>query len=127
MSIWHGESGKKPTGGKIHLARKKRKFELGRHPTYAKIGEEKRITVDTKGGNTKVKLTSVSFVNLIDPKTHRAKKVKILDVITNPANPDLARRKAITKGAIVNTELGKAKIVSRPGQHGVANAIIVES
>jgi len=126
MVIWHGESGRKPTGGKIQLARKKRKYELGREPVYPKMGEEKRATVKTKGGNEKIKLLSLSFVNVLDTKNKTAKKVKVLDVITNPANPDLARRKIITRGAIVNTELGKVRITSRPTQHGVANAVLFE-
>lgn len=126
MAMWHGESGRKHTGGKIQLARKKRKYELGREPVYPKIGEEVRKNVRTKGGNEKVKLSSLSFVNVVDMKTRTAKKVKILDVVTNPANPDLARRKVVTRGAIVNTELGKVKITSRPTQHGVANAVLVK-
>lgn len=126
MATWHGESGRKRTGGKINLARKKRRYELGGYPSHTKIGEEKRTIVNTKGGNSKVKLTSLSFVNVTDPRTNTTKKVRIIDVLTNPANPDLARRKVITKGAIVNTESGKAKIVSRPGQDGVANAIKIE-
>lgn len=126
MVIWHGESGKKRTGGKIQLARKKRKYELGREPIYPKIGEEKRIFDRTKGGNEKVKLKSMSFVNVVDTKNKIAKKVKILDVVTNPANPDLVRRKVVTRGTIVNTELGKARITSRPTQHGIANAVLVE-
>ena len=126
MVLWHGESGRKRTGGKIHLSVKKRKYELGREPIYPRIGEEKRTTIKTRGGNEKIKLRSVSFVNVLDQKNKTAKKVKILDVITNPANLDLARRKVITRGAIINTELGKARITSRPTQHGVANAVLVE-
>lgn len=126
MVIWHGESGRKHTGGKIRLARKKRKYELGREPVYPRIGEEKRTVIVTKGGGRKVKLSSLSFVNVLDTKNKTAKKVKILDVVTNPANPDMARRKVVTRGAIVNTELGKAKITSRPTQHGVANAVLIE-
>jgi len=126
MAIWHGESGRKLTGGKIKLARKKRKYELGREAVYPKIGDEKRRSIRTKGGGKKIKLASLSFVNVFDTKNKTAKKVKILDVITNPANPDLARRKIVTRGAIINTELGKAKITSRPTQHGVANAILIE-
>ena len=126
MVLWHGESGRKFTGGRIQLARKKRKYELGREPVYPKIGEEKRKVVETKGGGEKIKLSSFSFVNVLDTKSKTAKKVKIIDVVTNPANPDLARRKVVTRGAIINTELGRAKITSRPTQHGVANAVLVQ-
>ena len=126
MVLWHGESGRKSTGGKIQSARKKRKYELGRETVYPKIGEEKRTVIVTKGGGKKVKLSSLSFVNVLDKKNGTAKKVKILDVITNTANPDLARRKVVTRGAVVNTELGKAKITSRPTQHGIVNAVLIE-
>ncbi|MBI1978967.1 MAG: 30S ribosomal protein S8e [Candidatus Aenigmarchaeota archaeon] len=126
MVMWHGESGKKLTGGKIQLARKKRKYELGGEPVYPKIGNELRKIVRIKGGDNKVKLSSLSFVNVVDMKTRTAKKVKILDVVTNPANPDLARRKVVTRGAVINTEIGKARITSRPSQHGIANAVLLE-
>ena len=35
------------------------------------------------------------------------------------------RRNTITKGAIVDTSAGLAKVVSRPGQTGTINAILV--
>ncbi|MEM5829851.1 MAG: 30S ribosomal protein S8e [Candidatus Aenigmatarchaeota archaeon] len=125
MSIWHGEKGRKETGGKIILARKKRKRELGNPPTFTKIGKEERKKYRTKGGGEKIKAFSVEFANVLDPKTNTTKKVKILDVLENPANPHFVRRKIVTKGAIIDTELGKAKVTSRPGQNGVVNAILI--
>ncbi|MHA1294432.1 MAG: 30S ribosomal protein S8e, partial [Promethearchaeota archaeon] len=41
------------------------------------------------------------------------------------ASKDLNRRHIITKGSIVETELGRARITSRPGQHGVLNGILI--
>jgi small subunit ribosomal protein S8e len=32
----------------------------------------------------------------------------------------------ITKGAILQTPLGQARVTSRPGQHGVVNAVLVQ-
>ena len=125
MSIWHGEKGKTPTGGKINLARKKRKYELGSSPLFTKMEKEKRIVKKTKGGGFKVKAPSVEFVNVLDKTTNTIKKVKILDVIQNSANPHFVRRKIITKGTIVETELGNARITSRPSQHGVVNALLL--
>ncbi len=124
MAIWHGELGRKNTGGKIQLARKKRKYELGRDATHTRIGEESTSIVRTKGGNKKIRLSAMSFVNVNDKET--TKKVKILEVVTNPANPDLARRKVVTKGAIVKTEIGEARITSRPTQDGIANAVLLK-
>lgn len=124
MAIWHGELGRKNTGGKIQIARKKRKYELGRDATHTRIGEESTRIVRTKGGNKKIRLSAMSFVNVNDKDA--TKKVKILEVVTNPANPDLARRKVVTKGAIVKTEIGEARITSRPTQDGIANAVLLK-
>lgn len=126
MSFWHGESGRTPTGGKIVRNRKKRKYELGSLPLFTKLGKEKRITVETKGGGHKTKAAYVEFVNVIDKKSKMAKKVKILNILENVANLHYVRRGILTKGAIINTELGKARITSRPSQHAIVNAILVE-
>ncbi len=128
MAIWHGDRGRKVTGGKIRLhAKKKRKSELGREFVKTKISEkEKRKIVRTKGGGIKIKLKEVVYANVTDPKTKKTKKAKVLDVIENPANPQLVRSKIITKGAIIKTEIGKAKVTSRPGQDGVLNAVLIE-
>ena len=125
MAIWHGESGRKRTGGRIKLSRKKRKYELGNGSINPRIGEESRVNARTKGGNIKVKVSSLSFINVVDAKSNVTKNVKVLDVIENPANTDLVRRKIVTKGTVVNTELGKAKITSRPTQNGTANAVLI--
>lgn len=121
MANWHGEKGRKPTGGKINIGRGKRKYELGSLPLHTEIGKAKIKIVRTKGGGKKVKASSVEFVNVVSGK--EAKKVKILDVVETPSEPNLARRKIITKASIVKTELGLVKITSRPSQHGIVNAV----
>ena len=126
MAVWHGRKGKKYTGGEIVISRKKRKYELGRQPILVKIGKEDRFSLRTKGGGEKIRATNVEFANVLDPSTKKVQKTKILDVLENPANPQLVRSKIITKGAIIKTELGNARITSRPTQHGVVNAVIVE-
>lgn len=126
MGVWHGERGRKPTGGLIQPHRKKRKYELGSLPTHPKIGKEKRKIVRTKGGGKKIRLQAIEFANVLDASKTFSKKVKILDVIENPANPQWVRSKTITKGTIIKTELGNARVTSRPSQHGVVNAVIVE-
>lgn len=124
MARWHGEKGKKLTGGKIHLGRGKRKYEMGNLPLHTKLGKEEIKVMRTKGGNKKVKATSVEFVNVISDK--ETKKVKILDIVDNPADPHLSRRGIITKGSILKTEFGLVKVTSRPSQHGIVNAIVLE-
>jgi small subunit ribosomal protein S8e len=127
MAFWHGEKGKRKTGGEIALARGKRKHELGSSPTHTEIGEQdKRKIHEGKAGNTKVRAVSAQFANVLDPKTKTTKKVKILDIVENKANPHYVRRLIITKGSIIKTEEGNARVVSRPSQHGIVNAIKIE-
>lgn len=127
MAKWHGEKGKKATGGKIKLARKKRKYELGSLPLQTRIGKESRVMKRAKGGKLKIKASSVEFANVLDPNTRTSKKVKIIDILENLANPHFVRRGLITKGCIIKTEIGNARVTSRPSQHGIVNAILVES
>ncbi len=126
MSIWQGRSRRKPSGGRIILARKKRKRELGREPAFTKVAEEneKKKIIRTYGGNRKVRLIEALYANVFE--NGKGKKVKILNVIENPANRQYVRRNIITKGAIIETEAGKAIVTSRPGQHGVVNAVLIK-
>ncbi|RLF78854.1 30S ribosomal protein S8e, partial [Thermococci archaeon] len=124
MAIWQGRSLKKPSGGRIILARKKRKRELGRESAFTRVVEDKeeRKIIRTYGGNRKVRLVKALYANVFD--NGKGKKVKILSVVENPANRQYVRRNIITKGAIIQTEIGKAIVTSRPGQDGVVNAVL---
>jgi len=126
MTKWHIDRGKKVTGGKIHSHRKKRRFQRGSLPLLTKLGKEKKRKERKRGESTKLKLITTEFANVIDPKTNKTKKVKILDVLRNEADPHYVRREIITKGTIIKTDLGEARVVSRPSQDGVVNAIIVQ-
>jgi len=126
LGRWHGEKGRKKTGGKINPHRKKRKYEGGSEAMYTLAGKDKKRFYRTKGGGIKVKAAAVEFVNVYDPKAKIMKKVKILDIVKNPTNPHFVRRGIVTKGCIVRTELGMARVTSRPSQMGVASAVVVE-
>ncbi len=119
---------KKPTGGKKRPhAKVKRKYWMGRYPTYTRLAsEDERIAIRVRGGNYKIRLKRAAYANVIDPETKTAKKVRILRVLETPANPHYARSNIIVKGTIIETELGKAVVTSRPGQDGVINAILIE-
>ncbi len=65
-------------------------------------------------------------VSVTDPKTHETKKVAIETVRENPSNPNYVRRNIITKGSIIKTEIGDARVTSRPGQDGTVNAVLIE-
>lgn len=125
MSVWHGNLHKKKiSGGRKRAYRKKRKFEKGSFPAETKLGELKR-RVRKRGGLVKARLLGVTHVNLSNPSTGKTKRVEILRVIENPASVDYDRRGVITKGTIMETPLGSARVTSRPGQNGVVNAILV--
>ncbi|MEM5831333.1 MAG: 30S ribosomal protein S8e [Candidatus Aenigmatarchaeota archaeon] len=127
MAKYHEEiKGRTPTGAKfIPHYKVKKKCHLGGDEILVELSEkEKRIIKRTKGGNKKVKLRFVTYANVFDGKNY--KKVKILDVVENKAHPLYERRKIITKGAIIKTEIGLAKVTSRPSQHGIVNAILIQ-
>ena len=46
-------------------------------------------------------------------------------VVENPANRHYIRRNILTRGTIIKTEKGNARITSRPGQDGVVNAVLI--
>jgi len=125
MARSQARSKRKYTGKKYKYFRKKRKCELERPPINTQIGSDKIKVQRVMGGNVKVKLFSTNYVNLTDPNTNKTKKIKIMRFESNQASKDINRRHILTKGAIIETELGKARITSRPGQDGQLNAILI--
>ncbi len=120
------KKGRKASGGKYHKQRKKKKFELDRQPRIVKLGEVKKKKMRVKGGYIKTVLLSSNIVNVLDKKTGKAKQVKIKNVLETPPNKFLARQNVLVKSAIIDTELGKAKITNRPSQEGSVQAVLVE-
>ncbi len=123
--LWQGRSVRKATGGRYHPARSKRRSEIGRAPADTHIGEDRRKIVRTYGGNHKVRALRAMYATVSNPATGESRKARIETVEENTANPNYVRRNLLTKGAIIKTELGRARIVSRPGQHGVINAVLI--
>jgi len=114
----------KITGGRRRALRSRRKYEIDRFPNEALVGDQITVTRKVRGKNIKTSLKTINFVNLaVDSNV---KKVKILKVLENATNNDYKRRGVISKGAILETTEGKCRVVSRPGQHGVVNAILVK-
>ncbi len=122
---WQGKSTRKYTSGRIISARSKKRFELGGDEANTHLGETIRKRERTLGGTIKMRLLRDSTVTVTDPKTKTAKKVKIQTVSGNPANIHYIRRNILTKGAIIKTELGTARITNRPGQEGSINAMLI--
>lgn len=124
MAICQGKSTRSPSGARRVANRGKRKSELGRESAETKLGEKNLRKIRTRGGNEKLRLAQDNKINVIDAEGN-AKTVEIYGVVENTANPNYVRRNIITKGAIVDTEAGKAKVTSRPGQDGVINGVLL--
>ena len=123
--MWHGDQHKrKASGGRKRRYRTKRRFERGSFPTETKLGKPKKKVRRKLGGNEKVRLLAVKHANVSDA-SGKTKKVEILRVVKNPTNVDYDRRGVITKGTIIETSLGTARVTSRSGQDGIVNAILV--
>ena len=126
MSVWHGSLHKrKQSGGRKPAYRSKRKFEHGSFPSETALAEPKRKVARGRGGNLKTKILSDKYASVTDPKTGKTGKVEIARVVKNPANIDYNRRGVITKGAIIETSLGQARVTSRPGQVGMLSAVLL--
>ena len=115
----------KITGGRRHPLRTRRKYETDRYPNEAVNGAQVTITRQVRGKNSKTALKTIDFVNLATGDA-KVKKSKILKVLENATNNDYKRRGIITKGAILETQEGKCRVVSKPGQNGIVNAILLK-
>lgn len=124
MAICQGKSIRSPSGARRVANRGKRKAELGRESAETKLGDKNLRKIRTRGGNEKLRLAQDNKINVIDA-AGKAQTVEIYGVVENAANPNYVRRNIITKGAIVDTAAGKAKVTSRPGQDGVINGVLL--
>ena len=124
MAIWLQGSVRKPSGGKYHHSKPKKKMHLGRSPALTRVGKRKVRKIRVRGGNYKLRALALDKVNINDKgKTISA---KIEDVIQNQANRHYVRMDVITKGAILKTDKGYVKVTNRPGQEGIINGVFVE-
>jgi small subunit ribosomal protein S8e len=120
-------AGRKMTGGRKVASRGRRKFEIDRYPNEAIVGNVDIVTRRARGNNVKAAFKTVEFANVTDQQAKKTTKSKVLRVIKNPANRDYERRGVVSKGAVIETESGQARVVSRPGQDGVVNAVLVKA
>jgi small subunit ribosomal protein S8e len=122
---WHiRRTGRLQSGRKYGRMAKKRKFERGRDFLPTLIGKKEVICNRTLGGNGKFIAARVEFANV--STKDGIKLSKIITVKENHANSQYVRSNIITKGAVIKTELGLARVTSRPGQVGSVDAVLVE-
>ena len=120
----HARSGTKRTGGRRRNVRKKRKSELGSSPTETRVGDRSLKTVETRGGNTKTRALQTDVANVATDDG--VVSATIENVVENDANPNYVRRNIVTRGAVIDTSEGRARVTSRPGQDGQVNAVLVD-
>ncbi|HEC80832.1 MAG TPA: 30S ribosomal protein S8e [Thermoplasmatales archaeon] len=126
MALWQGRSRRSITGRIIRAHRGKRKYEIGREQLVTSVGETRRKLIRTTGGNRKIRLLAAKEAYVTDKSTGKTVKTEIISVVENPANPHYVRRNIITKGAVIETKLGKARVTSRPGQDGQISAVLIK-
>lgn len=134
MTQYHAKDLKKLSGGMRRASHKKKIYEGGGIWSETKLlaaegnEGEKRKVAKTKGLRIlKSKLYATNVANIIDPATGKAKRTRILEVVDHPDNPHFTRQMLITKGCTLKTELGLARVTSRPGQHGIVNCVLIKA
>src|SRR3989338_6298953 len=125
MALSQARPKRKLSGSRYKDYRKKKQYELGREPSFTRLEPKRVQTIRVMGANRKLRMLSTDTANLFDPKSKKYKQVKIKTITDNPANRHFVRRNIMTKGSVIDTELGKARITSRPGQDGVVNAVLI--
>jgi small subunit ribosomal protein S8e len=116
---------KKKTGGKFARHHDKKLAHYGGHFASTKVSEKDvRVKARGRGGSKKIVSLYAAYANVV-MKDGKIRKAKIRTVLESPNNPNFKRMNIITKGVIIDTEVGKAVVTSRPGQDGVVNAKII--
>ncbi|MEM0149646.1 MAG: 30S ribosomal protein S8e [Candidatus Micrarchaeaceae archaeon] len=111
-------------GKKVRKFRDKRRSEIGNYFAATKLSQSSAAARTRKrGGSLGIKLKHAAFANVLTKAGY--KKAKITEVIESKDNKNFARQNIITKGTLINTELGKAVVLNRPGREGAINARLV--
>jgi small subunit ribosomal protein S8e len=117
---------RKSTGGKRRPNRSRRAFEADDYPFEPVVGDTVRSPKRTRGGTLAFGLRAASEANVFDGNSGKTVKTKIVRVSANKANREYERRGVITRGAVIETELGSAKVTSKPSDDGVVNAVLLK-
>ncbi len=126
MVFVQSRSKRKPSGGRYTSTNPKRKHQKGNLPSNTRIGKRDARNFRTKGGGFKKRLLSVDKVNLFNPESKKFSVAEVKNVVESPANRHFVRRNILTKGAVIETSEGKARITSKPGQEGMLNAVLIK-
>src|SRR3989339_38303 len=115
MVIIQSKSKRKPSGARYKSKIiKKRQHLIGRIPAMTKIGAKRVQNIRARSNSLKLRTLSIDKVNLYDPKTKTHSVDTIKNVNDSPADKNFIRRKIMTKGSIIETGKGNARITNRP-------------
>ena len=114
------KAGRKISGGRYKKPKKKKLTGRQSQARIVKIGEKKTKLLTGRGKTKKLVSFSNNIANVM--AKGKSKKSAIKNVLETPSNTFLARQNILVKGAIIETELGKAKITNRPSQEGNVQA-----
>ena len=114
---------RKATGGRSRPSRGRRAYERDGYAIEPLVGTTAKRPSRRRGGRITTGLVLAEIAN-VSNATGNTQKSKILRVKESPSNRDYQRRGVITKGAIIETEAGEARVTSRPTDDGVVNAVL---
>lgn len=118
----HTKKVRSGSGGKRAKLYDKKRAHIGGAFTATKISDkDERITIRVRGGSTKQRLKRAAYINVVT-KEGKIVKTRILRVLESP-NPEYVRGNIITRGAVLETEIGKARVTNNVGQDGVVNGV----
>jgi len=118
------KTGRKASGGRYKKPKKRKLTGRQGQARVVKIGEKKTKTIKGRGNTKKIATFLNNMANVVSKG--KGRKTTIKNVLETPSNTFLARQNILVKGAIIETELGKAKITNRPSQEGTVQAVLVE-
>jgi small subunit ribosomal protein S8e len=114
--------GRKISGGRYIQRRKKKLRELQGQKRIVRLGSEKRKSKRARGGKFTAFMVRADSVNVFS--RGKSVKVKIKNVLETPSNKFLARQNIITKGTILDTDMGKVRVTNRPSREGILNGVL---
>jgi len=117
---------RKETGGKRRPYRARKAYEADDYAFETAVGETVRSAKRTRGGSWNFGLRYANKANVYDPATKKTVTTEIVRMTANPANREYERRGVITRGATIETKLGKARVTSKPSDDGVVNGVLVK-
>jgi len=117
-------AGRKASGARYKRPKKRKLTGRQNQSRIVKLEDKKTKLLKTHGGSGKLVSLFNNVANVISKG--KGKNAKIKNVLETPSNTFLARQNIFVKGAVIETELGKAKITNRPSQEGNIQAILIE-